>query len=141
MILGWPCWIGVVVDDLERQRHFYRDILGFTEVAHGSDWAHFDLGDARLLEIMRRGDRPQIDQARYQVGYAVEDVRTAREHLIARGCSQSVTWRAVRQQAAGGATSGTRRARCSSSRNAAPKKHRRRRDASMTHGLRPGRAE
>lgn len=34
---------------------------------------------------MRRGDRPQIDQARYQVGYAVEDVRTAREHLIARG--------------------------------------------------------
>lgn len=38
--------------------------------AHGSDWAHFDLGDARLLEIMRRGDRPQIDQTRYQVGYA-----------------------------------------------------------------------
>ena len=85
MILGWPCWIGVVVDDLDRQRQFYRDILGFTEVAHGSDWAHFDLGDARLLEIMRRGDRPQIDQARYQVGYAVEDVRAAREHLITRG--------------------------------------------------------
>ena len=55
MILGWPCWIGVVVDDLERQRHFYRDILGFTEVAHGSDWAHFDLGDAGCLRSCDAG--------------------------------------------------------------------------------------
>lgn len=85
MIVGWPCWIGVVVDDVDRQQRFYRDVLGFTEVAHGSDWAHFDLGDARLLEIMRRGDRPQIDQTRYQVGYVVEDIEAAREQLISRG--------------------------------------------------------
>lgn len=84
-ILGWPCWIGVVADDLDRQRRFYRDVLGFTEVAHGADWAHFDLGNGRLLELMRRGDLPQIDQARYQVGYEVEDIKAARELLIARG--------------------------------------------------------
>jgi catechol 2,3-dioxygenase-like lactoylglutathione lyase family enzyme len=83
--LGWPCWIGVVADDLDRQRRFYRDVLGFTEIAAGEDWVHFDLGDSRLLEIVRRSGQPQYDQARYQVGYAVEDIEDAREQLIALG--------------------------------------------------------
>src|SRR5438093_12204339 len=26
--LGWPVWIGVVSEDLEAQRRFYRDVLG-----------------------------------------------------------------------------------------------------------------
>jgi catechol 2,3-dioxygenase-like lactoylglutathione lyase family enzyme len=83
--LGWPCWIGVVADDLDRQRRFYRDVLGFTEVAAGADWVHFDLGESRLLEIVRRSGQPQYDQARYQVGYAVEDIEDARAQLIALG--------------------------------------------------------
>jgi catechol 2,3-dioxygenase-like lactoylglutathione lyase family enzyme len=83
--LGWPSWIGVVADDLQRQRRFYRDVLGFAEVAHGEDWVQFDVGDSRLLEIVQRSSEPQYDQARYQIGYAVEDIEAARDELIARG--------------------------------------------------------
>lgn len=83
--LGWPCWIGVVADDLDRQRRFYSEVLGFTATGEGPDWVHFDLGGSRLLEIVQRSNQPQYDQARYQVGYAVEDIEAAREQLIARG--------------------------------------------------------
>lgn len=83
--LSWPTWIGIVAGDLERQRRFYRDVLGFAEVAHGHDWVHFDLGDARLLEIVQQSSEPQYDQPRYQVGYAVQDIEAARRELIARG--------------------------------------------------------
>jgi predicted enzyme related to lactoylglutathione lyase len=85
MTLTWPSWIGVVADDLGRQRRFYRDIMNFTEIAHGSDWVQFDLGDSRLLEIVQRSEAPQYDDVRYQVGYAVEDIEGARDQLIARG--------------------------------------------------------
>ena len=47
--LGWPCWIGVVADDLDRQRRFYGDVLGFTKIAEGADWVQFDLGESRCL--------------------------------------------------------------------------------------------
>ncbi len=30
--LGWPVWIGVITDDLEGQRRFYRDVLGLKNV-------------------------------------------------------------------------------------------------------------
>jgi predicted enzyme related to lactoylglutathione lyase len=83
--LGWPSWIGVVADDLDRQRRFYGAVLGFTEIAEGPDWVQFDLGGERLLEIVQRSGQPQYDQARYQVGYAVEDIDAAREQLISLG--------------------------------------------------------
>jgi predicted enzyme related to lactoylglutathione lyase len=83
--LGWPNWIGVVADDLDRQRRFYGAVLGFTEIADGPGWVQFDLGEERLLEIVQRSGQPQYDQARYQVGYAVEDIEAAREQLIALG--------------------------------------------------------
>src|SRR5581483_12247666 len=85
MTLHWPSWIGVVAEDLGRQRRFYRDVLGFTEVAQGPDWVQFDLGGSRLLEIVQRSGQPQYGEARYQVGYAVEDIEAARHHLVSRG--------------------------------------------------------
>jgi predicted enzyme related to lactoylglutathione lyase len=83
--LSWPSWIGVVADDLGRQRRFYRDVLGFSEIAAGADWVHFDFGESRLLEIGQRSDRPQYGRTRYQVGYAVEDIEAACAQLVARG--------------------------------------------------------
>lgn len=83
--LGWPTWIGVVVDDLAAQRRFYGDVLGFTELDVGSDWVQFDLGDARILELVQRSDRPQYDRTRYQIGYAVDDIEAARRALVTRG--------------------------------------------------------
>ena len=85
MTLHWPTWIGVVAEDLGRQRRFYRDVLGFTESAHGADWVQFGLGDGRLLEIVQRSGHPEYGEARYQVGYAVDDIEAARQHLVSRG--------------------------------------------------------
>ena len=85
MTLGWPCWIGIVADDLGRQRRFYREVLGFAEAGAGPDWVQFDLGESRLLELVQRSDQPQYDQIRCQVGYAVADIEAARDELMARG--------------------------------------------------------
>lgn len=86
--LDWPCWLGVVAEDLDTQRRFYRDVLGLPELAAGPDWVQFDFGQDRVLEIVQRSDAPQYDQARYQVGYAVADIESAREHLVSRGVQQ-----------------------------------------------------
>lgn len=83
--LGWPSWIGIVADDLDRQRRFYRDVLGFTEIDEGPGWVQFDFGDGRLVEVLQRSDEPQYDEVRCQVGYEVADIVAARDALIAKG--------------------------------------------------------
>ena len=83
--LRWPNWIGVVVDDLETQRSFYRDTLGLAELGAGDGWVHFDLGFPNVLELLQRSDEPQYDRPRYQVGFATDDIHAGREALIARG--------------------------------------------------------
>lgn len=86
-ILKWPNWIGVVAEDLPAQRRFYRDVLGVREIGGGEEWVHFDLGFPNVLELLRRSDDPEYDRIRYQVGYAVDDIGTAREHLIGHGAT------------------------------------------------------
>ena len=86
--LGWPCWVGVVAEDLDTQRRFYRDVLGRPEMAAGPGWVQFDFGPAGILEVVQRSDAPQYDHARYQVGYAVADIESAREHLVSLGVQQ-----------------------------------------------------
>lgn len=86
--MGWPCWVGVVAEDLDTQRRFYRDVLELPELAAGPDWVHFDFGPAGILEIVQRSAAPQYDRARYQVGYAVADIESVREHLVSRGVQQ-----------------------------------------------------
>jgi catechol 2,3-dioxygenase-like lactoylglutathione lyase family enzyme len=50
--LDWPVWIGVVADDLEAQRRFYRDVLGLRELEASEEWVEFDLGSGRKLEVL-----------------------------------------------------------------------------------------
>jgi predicted enzyme related to lactoylglutathione lyase len=83
--LGWPVWIGVVAEDLEAQRRYYRDVLGLTELEAGDDWVQFDFGQHRLLEVLARSDQPQYGERRVQVGFAVADIRAAADELEARG--------------------------------------------------------
>ena len=71
--LKWPNWLGLVVDDLEAQRRFYRDTIGLTELGSGEGWVQFDLGFPNLFE------------RRFQPGFAVDDIRAARERLLERG--------------------------------------------------------
>jgi predicted enzyme related to lactoylglutathione lyase len=86
--IGWPCWVGVVAENLAVQRQFYRDVLGLAELAAGPDWVQFDFGDAGVLELIQRSDEPQYDRARYQVGYAVADIESAAEELMSQGVHQ-----------------------------------------------------
>jgi predicted enzyme related to lactoylglutathione lyase len=83
--VGWPVWIGVVAEDLEGQRRFYRDVLGLEETEAGEDWVEFDLGSRRVFEVLARTEAPQYEQRRYQVGFAVDDIRAAADALAARG--------------------------------------------------------
>jgi catechol-2,3-dioxygenase len=80
--LGWPCWVGVVADGLDAQRRFYRDVLGLAEVAAGPGWVQFGFGGAGVLELIQRSAQPQYDQARYQIGYTVADLASARDELV-----------------------------------------------------------
>ena len=57
-VLGWPTWIGVVVQDLERQRRFWGDLLGLPEAGSGPGFVHFDLGGGRSFELIRHGVEP-----------------------------------------------------------------------------------
>lgn len=83
--LHWPNWIGVVVDDLQAQRLFYREVLGLTELGTGEDWVHFDMGFPNVLELLERTEDPQYDRPRFQPGFAVTDIYAARERLLAAG--------------------------------------------------------
>jgi catechol 2,3-dioxygenase-like lactoylglutathione lyase family enzyme len=85
MELRWPTWIGVVVDDLERQRRFYRDIMGFREGARSGRWVHFEVPGGGLFELIQREQAPQYDTKRFQVGFAVKDIHAARDQLVRRG--------------------------------------------------------
>lgn len=82
--LGWPTWIGVVCDDLEGQRRFYRDVLGLEEGGEGPGWVWFRIG-SNLFELLARTNDPQYDRPRYQTGFTVEDIHAARAELLSRG--------------------------------------------------------
>jgi catechol 2,3-dioxygenase-like lactoylglutathione lyase family enzyme len=86
MELRWPVWIGVVSDDLEGQRRFYREVLGFTELDVGVDWVQFDLGGGKTLELLGRDlTRLQYAGRGFAVGFEVDDIQAAVEELQRRG--------------------------------------------------------
>lgn len=83
-MLRWPGWVGVVTEDLERQRAFYRDVLGLREREAGEDFAIFDV-EGNILELLTRSDAPQYARRCVSVGFVVEDIAVAREELVRRG--------------------------------------------------------
>jgi catechol 2,3-dioxygenase-like lactoylglutathione lyase family enzyme len=84
-LLGWPTWIGVVVDDLDVQRRFWSELLGVPEDHSGPEFAHFILPTGQIFEVIRRSEDPEYDGRRFQVGFEVSDLESARAELIARG--------------------------------------------------------
>lgn len=74
----------MVCDDLEAQRHFYRDVLGLEEsnVSVVSSW--FKL-DGKLFELLAKSENAQYRQRGVAFGFAVDDVRAARATLLERG--------------------------------------------------------
>lgn len=79
-------WIGLVVDDLEQQRVFYRDALGFAELQSGEDWVWFDMGRGRLFELLAHDPaRPQYARTGFTVSFEVADIHAAARALESRG--------------------------------------------------------
>jgi len=84
--LGWPVWVGVVAEDLEGQRRFYRDVIGLQEKEAGDTWIEFDMGSERVFELIARDPAvPQYVTGGYVVGFQVDDIRAAVAELEARG--------------------------------------------------------
>ena len=81
--IGWPTWVGVVVDDLERMAAFY-EALSVPRSDGDAESVQLDF-DGRTFEILRRSDEPQYDRRRFQVGFDVADIEAAREALIEAG--------------------------------------------------------
>jgi catechol 2,3-dioxygenase-like lactoylglutathione lyase family enzyme len=84
--LDWPVWLGVVAEDLEAQRRFYREVLGLRELEATEEWVEFDLGSGRKLEVLALDPgAPQYATPGYAVGFLVDDIRAAADELVARG--------------------------------------------------------
>jgi catechol 2,3-dioxygenase-like lactoylglutathione lyase family enzyme len=83
--LRWPTWIGVVAEDLEQQRRFYRDTLGFKETGSSEGWVQLAVPGGGLFELIERDTSAQYEAKRYQVGFTVADIRAARRELVRRG--------------------------------------------------------
>src|SRR5438132_12359532 len=96
-VLRWPVWIGIVCDDLESQRHFYRDVLGLKELKSGEDFAWFDF-DGKLLELLAKAPLPQYDCRRVSFGFEVDDIRSARAELIHRFVESVTACEGVQQR-------------------------------------------
>jgi catechol 2,3-dioxygenase-like lactoylglutathione lyase family enzyme len=84
-LLGWPTWIGVVVDDLPAQRRFWGELLGVPEDHDGPGFAHFVLPRGEIFEVIERSEMPEYDGRRFQVGFEVDDIEAARAELVRRG--------------------------------------------------------
>jgi len=84
-VVGWPVWAGVIAKDLEAQRRFYRDSMGFKEIWASDSAVWFDLGWPNLFEVIAQSTQPQYSAPRYQVAFAVGDIRVAYAELVARG--------------------------------------------------------
>jgi len=83
-MLKWPVWIGVVCDDLQAQRRFYRDTLGFREIRAEEGFVWFEF-EGKLFELIAKSDKPQYDRRRVSVAFEVADIRSARAELLAKG--------------------------------------------------------
>jgi catechol 2,3-dioxygenase-like lactoylglutathione lyase family enzyme len=83
-MLGWPVHIGIVCDDLEAQRRFYRDVLRLKEARSGEDFVWFDF-DGKLVELFAKSSLPQYDRRRVSFAFEVDDIHSARAELVNRG--------------------------------------------------------
>jgi hypothetical protein len=64
--LGWPTRIGVVVDDLDRQRGFWGCQLGLPEDHSTEHAVTFKMPDGRWFELIERQSDPAFDESRFK---------------------------------------------------------------------------
>jgi catechol 2,3-dioxygenase-like lactoylglutathione lyase family enzyme len=79
--------VRIFVDDVERARHFYRDILDLRETSTTPDWAVFDLGSSNIVVEKVAADDPEHDLVgRFlAVSFKVDDIQATYQKLLAKG--------------------------------------------------------
>jgi predicted enzyme related to lactoylglutathione lyase len=82
-------WAGIWVESLETSISFYRDVLGIPLLRKGKDWAHFDIGQGVMLELMsggKAGAAPKTaDQQPIILGLQVNDLDSCVAELKQKG--------------------------------------------------------
>jgi len=88
-ILKSLCAVRIFVDDLDRARRFYRDVLELDEKSAGPEWAVFDIdGRDIVIEAMAADDPERALVGRLlAVSFAVDDIDGAYRNLVAKGVS------------------------------------------------------
>ena len=81
--------VRIFVDDIERARHFYRDVLELNETSATPDWAVFDLDGKNVIVEKVATDDPEHDLVgRFlAVSFNVDDIDATYRKLVARGVS------------------------------------------------------
>jgi lactoylglutathione lyase len=81
--------VRIFVDDIERARHFYRDVLELNETSATPEWAVFDLDGKNVIVEKVAADDPEHDLVgRFvAVSYNVDDIDATYRKLVARGVS------------------------------------------------------
>ena len=79
-----PVWIGVVCEDLEAQKRFYRDVLGLSELKAGHDWVWFDF-EGKLLELLAKSPLHRYDRRRVSFAFDVDDIEKVDDLVRALG--------------------------------------------------------
>jgi lactoylglutathione lyase len=81
--------VRIFVDDLDRARRFYRDVLELDETSAAPDWVVFELdGRNIVLETVASDDPERALIGRLlAVSFTVEDIDGAYRNLVARGVS------------------------------------------------------
>jgi catechol-2,3-dioxygenase len=82
--LNWPTWVGLVVDDLETQRRYYRDIVGLKERRVDEGYVLFEVG-LNMFELLAKSSSPQFAHRGFQIAFAVVNMAAVRAELISRG--------------------------------------------------------
>src|SRR6187431_3110380 len=79
--------VRIFVDDLERSRRFYRDVLELRETTATSDWAMFDLdGKNVIVERVAPDDQEPDPVGRLlAVSFDVEDIDGGYRKVAAKG--------------------------------------------------------
>jgi lactoylglutathione lyase len=88
-ILKSLCAVRIFVDDIDRARRFYRDVLELREKSVAPEGAVFDFdGREIILEVIAPDDPERALVGRLlAVSFAVDDIDDAYRNLVARGVS------------------------------------------------------
>lgn len=88
-----PLHAAVLVSDLERAEHFYRDVLGLSKVERSLKYpgAWYQVGDFQIHLIVDSTIQPQLHNPEKwgrnrHVAFSVVDLDAAKTHLLAHGC-------------------------------------------------------